>query len=244
MPQLYGWEHITYIAICLVIGATAIICAKLFAKTEKAQVITMRIAGGILLAVIFANRLVLVFERETPNWLKLLTDNFCSTSSYVLGITLLVGKKNNNVLHFIWLIALVGGLATTFAPNFIGQHPSFVYPPTILGLMHHTISVDVVIMMFMFKYIDLTYKKWYCTLWGFASYFSYGAFLICVLGYGNPFYMVSPAIDNTPFTAWVIAPIYIVVYALILLTVELIRRKKKKSPQSKGDSTKATQIHE
>ena len=229
MPQLYGWEHITYIAICLVLSAGAITCAKLFAKTEKAQILTMRISGTVLLAVIFANRMALVFEYGTPNWLKLLTDSFCSTSSYVLGITLLVGKKNNNVLHFIWLIALVGGLATTFAPNFIGQNPSFVYPPTLLGLMHHTISVVVVIMMFMFKYVDLTYKKWYCTLWGFASYFAYGAFLMCVLGYGNPFYMVNPAIDNTPLTAWVIAPIYIVVYALILLTVELIRKRNKKT---------------
>ena len=53
MPQLYGWEHITYIAICLVVGASAIVCAKLFAKTEKAQTLTMRFAGGVLLAVIW-----------------------------------------------------------------------------------------------------------------------------------------------------------------------------------------------
>ena len=55
----------------------------------------------------------------------------------------------------------------------------------------------------------------------------YGAFLMCVLDIGNPFYMVEPAIDNTPFTVWVLIPIYVVVYSLILLVVEIIRKRKK-----------------
>ena len=86
----------------------------------------------------------------------------------------------------------------------------------------------------MFGYLKITYKKWYCTLWGFASYFSYGAFLMCVLGFSNPFYMTGPAVSGTPLTAWLIAPIYIVVYALILLVVELVRKRmSKKEVKSK-----------
>jgi hypothetical protein len=168
-----------------------------------------------------------VFEYDTPNWNKLITDSLCSTSSYVLSITLLVGKKNNNVLHFIWLVALAGGAITTFYPNFIGQHPSFMYPPTILGMMHHTWSAIVVILMFMHGYLQLTYKKWYCTPIGFMAYLSFGAFLMCVLHYSNPFYMTGPALDGTPFTVWVIAPIYIAVYALILGITELVRYKRR-----------------
>lgn len=110
-----------------------------------------------------------------------------------------------------------------------GQHPSFLYPPTILGMMHHTWSAIVVVLMFMEGYLKLTYKKWYCTLFGFTCYLAYGAFLMCVLKYSNPFYMTAPAIDGTIFTAWVMAPIYIVVYALILLAVELARKHKNRS---------------
>ena len=41
--------------------------------------------------------------------------------------------------------------------------------------------------------------------------------------------MVEPAINGTPFTAWVIAPIYVAVYVSILLAVEYFRRRKNKN---------------
>ncbi len=228
-PQVFGKEHLIYMAVSLLVALAVCILTKRFVRTKRAGDIVVRVSAAILFLIIFTNRLALVYEYGTPNWQKLITDSFCSTSSYVLSLAILFGRKNNNVLHFIWLVALAGGAITTVYPNFIGQNPSFLYPPTILGMMHHTWSAIVVVLMFMNGYLTLTYKKWYCTLFGFTSYLAYGAFLMCVLDYGNPFYMTGPAIDGTPFTAWVIAPIYIAVYALIILLVELYRRSKKKS---------------
>lgn len=227
-PKIYGIEHIIYIIISVILTVIICICAKKFVKTDEAQKILIKISGGILFAIILINRLVLVFEYDTVNWLKLITDSFCSTSSYVLSLTILFGKKDNNILHFVWLISLAGGVITTFYPDFIGQNPSFMYAPTIFGLMHHTISAIVVILLLMFKYINLTYRKWYCTLFGFTTYLSYGAFLMCVLDFSNPFYMVKPAINGTPFTVWNIMIIYIIVYSLILFTIEMIRKQIKK----------------
>lgn len=227
MPVVYGVEHCIYIAISVLVALAVCFCAKKFAKTEKAQDIMVKIMAGVLLAVIFINRIILVFEYDQVTWIDMLPDTFCSTSSFVLPLALLLGKKNNNVLHFIWLIALAGGLITTFYPDFIGQNPSFLYPPTIFGMMHHTIAAILVIVLFLFGYIRLTYKKWYCTLFGFTSYLAYGAFLLTVLHLGNPFYMTGPALPNTPLTVWVMAPIYITVYAVILLCVELVRKRKK-----------------
>ena len=228
-PKVFGKEHLIYIFISIITAVVVCLCAKKFAKTEKSQKILIKCAGAILFAIILFNRLALVFERDTANWTKLITDSFCSTSSYVLSLAIIFGKKDNYVLHFVWLISLAGGIITTFYPDFIGQNPSFLYLPTILGLMHHTASAIVVILLIMFKYVNISYKKWYCTLWGFASYFTYGAFLMCVLKFSNPFYMVRPALSGTPLTAWVIAPIYIFVYALILLIVELVRKHKRKT---------------
>ena len=227
-PQVFGKEHLIYVIVSIIVTLAVCILSKLFIKTEKAKTIFIKILGLILFIIIFSNRLALVFEYDKANWMKLITDSFCSTSSYVLSLALLIGKRNNNVLHFIWLVALAGGAITTFYPNFIDQNPSFMYPPTILGMMHHTWSAIVVILMFLHGYLNLTYKKWYCTLIGFMAYLSYGAFLMCVLKFNNPFYMTGPAIDGTIFTAWVIAPIYIVVYSLIMLVVEIIRAKLKK----------------
>ena len=227
MPKLYGPEHSTYVIISVLVAIITVVCAKIFIKTEKSKNIFMRCAGGFLFLVILLNRIALVFEYDQVNWMKLITDSICSTSSYVLGLALLFGKKDNCILHFLWLICLGGGAITTFYPNFIGQNPSFLYLPTILGLMHHTISAIVVILMLMFKYVNITYKKWYYTLWGFTTYLSYGAFCLCVLDMGNPFYMTGPAVDNTPFTVWVMIPIYAVVYSIILLILEIVRKKKK-----------------
>ena len=224
-PQVFGKEHLIYISLSIIVALAVCILSKIFIKKEKAKTILIKISGLILFIIILTNRLALVFEYDKANWMKLITDSFCSTSSYVLSIALLIGKKNNKVLHFIWLVALAGGAITTFYPNFIDQNPSFMYPPTILGMMHHTWSAIVVIFMFLHGYLNLTYKKWYCTLIGFMAYLSYGAFLMCVLKYDNPFYMTGPAIDGTIFTAWVIAPIYIVVYSLIILIVEFVRKK-------------------
>ena len=225
-PQVFGTEHLIYIAVSIVTALVACLLTARFAKTEKAQNAVMKFAGGVLFVIIFANRLALVFEYEETNWLKLITDSFCSTSSYVLSLALIFGKRDNKVLHFAWLIALAGGAITTFYPNFIGQHPSFLYLPTILGMMHHTWSAIVVVLLFICNYLHLTYKKWYCTAVGFAAYLLLGVFLMFVLDYSNPFYMVEPALDGTIFTVWVIAPIYMAVYALILWIVELVRRRK------------------
>ncbi len=230
-PQLYGREHVIYLLVCIISSFVVCFCGKKFAKTEKSKELFIKCIAGVLFAIIFFNRLALVFEGEQANWMELVTDSFCSTSSYVLSLSILFGKKNNQILHFVWLISLAGGLIATFFPDFIGQNPSFLYLPTILGLLHHTVSALLVILLLLLGYLTIDYKKWYCTLWGFASYLTYGAFLMCVLDFSNPFYMVEPALSGTPFTAWVIAPIYIVVYALILFLVEWARKRRAKKTE-------------
>ena len=225
-PQVFGKEHLIYIAASIFVAALCLFLNKKFATTEKKKTAVVKLAAAILFVIIFSKRLALVFEYGDPNWKELIPDSFCSMSSYVLSLAVLFGRKNNDVLHFIWLVSLAGGTITTFYSDFIGQNPSFLYPPTILGMMHHTWSAIVVILILVNGYLTLTYKKWYCAPIGFSAYLSFGAFLMCVLGYGNPFYMTAPAIDGTIFTVWGIAPIYAVVYSSILLLVELIRKKR------------------
>ena len=224
MPKVFGKEHLIYIAASLIVAALCIYINKKFATTEKRKLVAVKLAAAILYLIIFSNRLTLVFEHGLVNWKMMIPDTFCCMSSYLLSIFVLFGRKNNNVLHFIWLLAFVGGTITTFYPDFIGQNPSFWYPPTLLGMMHHTWAAILVILILMNGFLTLTYKKWYCTPIGFAAFLSYGAFLICVLGFENPFYMTAPVFAGTFLTVWGIAPIYLAVYPLILLAVELIRK--------------------
>lgn len=51
-----------------------------------------------------------------------------------------------------------------------------------------------------------------------------GAFQIGCLGLSDAFHIYTPLISGTPLTTWVMAPMYAVCYALLLLIIELVRK--------------------
>ena len=146
-------------------------------------------------------------------------------TSLVLALAVLVGKKDNDVLHFVWILALFGGIATIAYPNFLDQGPTVFYLPTISGLLHHSLTLVTVAALLLFNQIHITYKKWYCTLFGFTSYLTMGAFQMAVFGFSDSFHIAEPILSGTPLTAWVMAPLYAVGYGLVLLVIELVRKK-------------------
>ena len=87
----------------------------------------------------------------------------------------------------------------------------------------------MVVALLLFKQINITYKKWYCVFFGFTTYLTLGAFQMSVLGLKDSFHIVEPMIYGTPLTAWVLAPFYFIGYAIIVFTIELVRRKKQKT---------------
>ena len=230
MPaQLYGIEHFTYIGITAVLASAGLILAKKYAKTEKPQKIFLKGLALALFACIIANRLSQVFRYETTRWEQIIPDSYCGMTSLVLSLAVLFGKKNNDVLHFVWILALFGGISTIVYPSFIDQGPNIFYLPTISGFLHHSFSATLAVALLLFKQIHITYKKWYCTLFGFTCYLSVGAFLIGCLRFSDAFHIYTPLIDGTPFTTWGMAPIYAICYALLLFIVERVRIQKAKN---------------
>ena len=230
MPaELYGIEHFTYIGITTALATVALIFAKKFAKTPKSQSIVLKSLAIALFIAILANRLSQVFRYETTDWVAIIPDSYCGLTSLVLSLAVLFGKKDNNVYHFIWILALFGGISTVVYPSFINQGPTIFYLPTISGLAHHSLSATLAVAILLFRQINITYKKWYCTLFGFTCYLSLGAFLIGALGLSDAFHIYTPLISNTPLTTWGMAPIYAVCYTLLLLIIELVRKHMAKS---------------
>jgi hypothetical protein len=84
----------------------------------------------------------------------------------------------------------------------------------------------VVVALILFRQIDVTYKKWYCTLFGFTSYLTVGAFLMQTFDLSDAFHIAEPLLPGTPLTAWVMAPMYAFAYGSILAVIELVKRKK------------------
>ena len=234
--KIFGWEHFVYLAVFFTLATVGIICAKKFAKTEKSQNIIIKVTGVILFLSIFASRLSITLCGSNPQWHHMLPNQFCGMSSLVLSLAVIFGKKNNNVYHFVWFIALLGGVITMIYPDFLPQDPSFFYPPTITGMLHHSLSIVMVVVLLVFNQIEITYKKWYCTVFGFACYFAFGAFLIGALGYGDAFHIRTPILSGTPLTAWIMAPLYVVIYGVVVLIVEIIRKKKSTTKEKKEEN--------
>lgn len=224
---VFGIEHFLYIGITSVLAIVVLLLAKKYAKDERSKTIFMKALAFTLLAAIVTNRLSQVFRYDMVRWEQIIPDSYCGMTSLVLALAVLFGKKDNVALHFVWLLGIFGGISTVIYPAFIGQGPTVFYLPTISGLLHHSLCATVVVAIFMFDWMYITYKKWYCTLFGFTSYLTVGAFLIGCLGISDAFHIYTPLLDDTPLTTWVMAPIYMVCYAVILLIIEIVRKKRK-----------------
>lgn len=229
MPaQLFGAQHILYIVLSTVLGSGVLLAANKLAKTEKQRKTVLRLLALLLLIAIVTNRLSQVFRYDTVRWYCLIPDSFCGMTSLVLALAVLLGKRDNAVLHFTWLLGIFGGISTVIYATFLDQGPTIFYLPTISGLLHHSISALVVVAIFLFKQLDVTYKKWYCTLFGFTSYLTVGAFLMEVFDMSDAFHIAEPLLPGTPLTAWVMAPMYATAYGIILLAFEIARKKKQR----------------
>ena len=224
-PQVYGKEHIIYIVVSTLVCIAGLVLAKKYAKTQIIQTIVLKSIAVLLLASILANRLSQVFRYEQVRWYCIIPDSFCGMTSLVLALAVLIGKRDNPVLHFVWLVALFGGIATVAYPSFVGQNISFFYIPTISGLLHHSFSATMVVALLLFGQINITYKKWYCVVLGFTCYMTVGAFLMAVFKMSDAFHIVEPLLPGTSLTAWVMAPMYFAGHGLVFLVIELVKRR-------------------
>ena len=228
-PQLFGVEHILYIVITAVLGGTGLLLAKKFAKTEKAQNSVLKLLALLLFVSIVTNRLSQVFRYEDVRWYSIIPDSICGMTSLMLSLGVLFGKKDNGIVHFTWLLGLFGGISTVIYATFVDQDASFFYLPTISGLLHHSFAAMLAVAVLMFRYMEISYKKWHYTLAGFAGYVTVGAFLMNVFDMSDAMHLAEPLLSDTPLTIWVMAPMYAVAYAIILFVAEIVKKHKKEN---------------
>jgi len=225
-PELFGIEHILYIIISILIGSGIILLSIKYKNDENKKNIILKVLGILLFISIMVNRLSQVFRYDNVRWYCIIPDSYCGMTSLVLSLAVIFGKKDNAVLHFVWLMGIFGGISTVIYATFVGQGPTIFYLPTISGLIHHSLSAILTIVILIYKCINITYKKWYYTLFGFTAYITVGAFLMYVFDMSDAFHIAEPLLPGTPLTAWVMGPIYAVAYGIILLVVEIIRKNK------------------
>lgn len=219
MPQIFGWEHITYSTIVISITIGLLIAIKKHVKKVETNDRIVKATALILLIMIIWNRITISLDSDLVSFLP---DSYCGTSSLVLALITLGLKKDNAALHSVAYTGLLGAILTHIYPDFIGQHPSVFYPKTISGLLHHSVMMFLVLLMLVTGYMKPRLKKWHLLPIGLSFYISYGVFLITMLDVSNPFYIYKPVLDNTPFNWFGLGIIFIPVHAIFLYVWERV----------------------
>lgn len=65
-PKIFGWEHLTFLAVFVVVMTVALILTKKYAKTEKSQNIIVKCVAGILFMLVLWNRISLAVLKNNP----------------------------------------------------------------------------------------------------------------------------------------------------------------------------------
>ena len=226
MPKLFGIEHCLYLAIVFIFFFLLGYALKKNIKDDKNIEYMFRILGFFGLLFIIISRISMSLDRH--NFIFLIPDSFCSMTSYLTAISLLFLKKNNILLHVVWLLALVGNICSLIIPDYLADGPTIFFLPTITALMHHSFTLFEIIMVFVFKYMYLTIKKSWSQIILIILYIGLGLILVYGLHASDAFYIKNPAIINTHLRLWEMIPLYISIYLIIMITIELIRRHKTK----------------
>lgn len=228
MPQIFGWEHFVYLAVFIIISAVSLVAIKLKVKNERTLGYIIKGVGGLLLALVVWNRFTIVLKYDEPDWLSLIPNSFCGLCSFTFGISALAFKKDNPVFHCLVYLALWGCTLTMVYPDFIGQAESVFYPPTISGLLHHSVSLYLAVLMILTGWFRPSIRKFYCFPIGLAFFMTYGIFLIDCIGIESAMYIGEPLISDTIFTWYFVGFLIMLITAAVLVAVELIKRKREK----------------
>ena len=231
--KLFGWEHLTFIAVYIAAFAVSLVLIKLKVKSETKIDLIVKILGGVLLAFFVFNRIAIACHRETA-W-GLVPDSFCGMGSLGLAICCLCFKRGALPYHAFVYCMLFGGLITVFYPDFLGQEfhgkaTSFLYPATISGLLHHALAGYITVLLFVTGHFKPCVKKTYALPVTMCFILVFGIFLMDACGFEKAMYIGSPLVKGTFLTWYVVEPLLVVfAYGLSFLYEYLQKKKEPKA---------------
>ena len=227
--RLYGWAHITYIAVAIVAGVVSLVLIKLKVKSEKTLDLTVKCLGGVLIALVVFNRIAIAVHRES-GW-GLVPDSFCGVGSLALAICCLFLKRGALPYHVFVYCMLFGGTIVIFYPDFLGQQfhgeaTSFLYPATISGMLHHTLASYISVLLLVTRHFKPCVKKTYALPIALCFMVTYGIFLIEACGFETAMYIGKAIIPGTFITWYVVFPALVVAaYGIAFLYEYLFKEK-------------------
>lgn len=230
-PQIYGTEHLIFLAIYFVLVVVAMILAIKFLKTDKQKTIYIKILAGLVLINCLVCRIAVGVHDN--NWTHALPYTICSMTNIVMPLVVIFGKPNMKVYQCLWYLGVVGGLGTVLYPDFIGQDSSVFAVRTISSLLHHGFAFLLCISMLAFKWFKPQLRYCYYFPMIFSGYIAFGALMIHKCNIYGSMLVNKSLLSGTPIDCWFILVVGTALIALLSLACELIRRHRaKNTPQN------------
>ena len=180
MIKLYGWHHIIYLLITLAITAGVVFVAAKYVKNQRVQTIIIKSVAASLLVAVTVNRITI--SSAANNWQLMIPTSFCGITSVVFSLSVLFTKRDSVFMHFVVYIAFVGAIVTLAYPDFIVGATSLFYPPNIItGLIHHSITLLLVLLVFATGYFKPDIKRWYAVPLGLTCYMTFGLYMYDIM---------------------------------------------------------------
>lgn len=235
--MIWQWEHIVYMIVTIGIMVLGVWLIHRFVKNQK---IILIVTSSVLLISIILNRIAIAIRYS--NFWQLIPTSLCGATSLLFPISIFIFiNKNLDHIVFHWYVysALIGGVIAIFYPTFLGQDnpygsgipSSFWYLPSITGMLHHTISIFLAVLLISFFNFRPKLKYWYAIPVGYIIYIVFGLFTIQVTNLNDSMNIYEPIIPG--LTWYLLLVIITIISFLIILFYEKMVQKKWKNINEK-----------
>lgn len=237
VPHIFGYQHILYLTVYVVLSAVLLIWLLNPATSERTRAIARKVACIFMLFFVSCGRFSVVkLNLDNGNdtvaqWWRLLPDSFCSLGSFVFAFCAFFLKKDHPALHFITALCFYGGLLNNIYPTYIGDMPSIFYPSTIYGMLHHSVALFLAIYLVATGYVHPTLNYFYTVPLGFCTFVSWGTFLNTIFADQpnfNPMNLREPFVEGTFLEWYVVGAMVVGVHFIVLLLFTLFKKLKTK----------------
>lgn len=231
-PQIFGFEHLIYLAVNAIVLIAVVFVTIKFIKTDKQKSIWLKIFALLLLVTIIVNRIIISINSNY--WAYIFPNSYCGLTSLLLSLFVLFGKPNLKAYHFLFYMGMVGGIITLIYPDFIVYNPSIFYPAHITGLLHHSFSIILSLLLLLTKWFTPNFKAWKYFPFGFGCYVIYGLALIDIFKIGDAMDIKYSILAGTPINWLFLMVVGSALLFVFLLVMELIKKhlnKKKNETQ-------------
>lgn len=229
MPTIFGVSHIVFLLISTVLIVAGLIIIKKFVKSKRMENHILISTALVLLVLIILNRFSITFwNPEGIDYTELAPMTLCGMTSLLLALSALVfvKKQNHSVFHFLIYLAIIGGLANNIYPDYISQASSIFHSRTITGLLHHTVSLFLGLLIIMNGEFKPALKRAYCLPLGLSFYTTLGLFYTQVFS-PNPRNTMNIAQPIVPGLDWyILYALAIVIHFVMLFVFEMIAKKR------------------